>query len=151
MNSGSDYYYRARQYSASSGRFSSLDPIGFISTESNLYRSFANQPVLLIDPSGLANLSETVIVENRAGVAAVGGLIGGVGFIGCTTTNVLAGGEIDVSDFVIGFFGSIIAGAIIAPLLAVELTLGALLDPALGIAATSTICGLQGAANNAGL
>jgi len=27
LNSGSDYYYRARQYSASSGRFGSLDPI----------------------------------------------------------------------------------------------------------------------------
>ncbi len=47
------YHYRARMYSADSGRFVSRDPIGFNSTDTNIYRFVFNQPLVQLDPSGL--------------------------------------------------------------------------------------------------
>lgn len=54
------YYYRARYYDPSSGRFLSEDPLEF-GGEFNFYRYVENNPVLLIDPFGLSSL-----VFNRA-------------------------------------------------------------------------------------
>lgn len=48
-----DYYVRARTYEPSLGRWLSADPIGFFGGDFNLYRYVSNNPVLLIDPSGL--------------------------------------------------------------------------------------------------
>jgi len=47
------YFYRARYYDPQTGRFISEDPIGFDGGDVNVYRYSFNQPVLLIDPSGL--------------------------------------------------------------------------------------------------
>jgi len=47
------YYMRARYYDADTGRFISEDPIGFAGGDFNLYAYVQNNPVLLIDPSGL--------------------------------------------------------------------------------------------------
>jgi len=47
------YYYRARYYDASIGRFIEKDPIGFAGGDTNLYRYVANNPVNWTDPSGL--------------------------------------------------------------------------------------------------
>ena len=47
------YYYRARYYSPTFGRFISEDPIGFGGGDVNLYAYVANDPINLIDPSGL--------------------------------------------------------------------------------------------------
>ena len=47
------YYYRARWYDASTGRFLSEDPAGFGAGDANLYRYVANSPMTLTDPSGL--------------------------------------------------------------------------------------------------
>ena len=50
------YYYRARWYSPQTGSFISADPIGFSGQDTNFYRYVGNNPVLLIDPFGLAVL-----------------------------------------------------------------------------------------------
>ncbi len=48
------YYYRARYYDPSVGRFISKDPIEFMSGDYNFYRYVSNDPVNFVDPSGLA-------------------------------------------------------------------------------------------------
>ena len=59
-----DYYYRARYYDPSTGRFLTPDPIGFKGGDANLYRYVGNNPVLYVDPYG----------KNRFAIA-VGGLL----------------------------------------------------------------------------
>jgi RHS repeat-associated protein len=49
------YYYRARFYNATTGRFISQDPIGFNGGDVNLYRYVGNRPTGFGDPSGLAS------------------------------------------------------------------------------------------------
>jgi hypothetical protein len=49
----SSSYYRARYYDASTGRFSSEDPIGFKAKQINFYSYVSNNPVNLLDPMGL--------------------------------------------------------------------------------------------------
>ena len=51
------YYYRARWYDPSSGRFISQDPIGFSAGDANLYRYVGNAPGDGTDPSGLARIN----------------------------------------------------------------------------------------------
>jgi RHS repeat-associated protein len=46
------YYYRARWYDPSSGRFISQDPIGFSAGDVNLYRYVGNAPGDGVDPEG---------------------------------------------------------------------------------------------------
>ena len=46
------YYYRARYYDQTIGRFLSEDPIGFESRDPNLFKYVANNPIQSIDPSG---------------------------------------------------------------------------------------------------
>ena len=47
------YQYAARYYDASVGRFLSEDPSGFSAGDMNLYRYVGNDPVTLVNPSGL--------------------------------------------------------------------------------------------------
>ena len=49
------YYMRARYYDPVNGRFISEDPLGFDGGDVNLYVYSGNNPVLLVDPSGLIN------------------------------------------------------------------------------------------------
>ena len=46
------YYYRARSYTSTAGRFITQDPLGFRAGDQNLYRYTGNNGVGLIDPSG---------------------------------------------------------------------------------------------------
>jgi len=46
------YYYRARYYNPTFGRFISEDPAGFRSSDYNLYRYVAGSPTNATDPSG---------------------------------------------------------------------------------------------------
>jgi RHS repeat-associated protein len=48
------YYYRARYYDMSTGRFLSEDPIRFNSGQVNFYDYVANSPIINFDPTGLA-------------------------------------------------------------------------------------------------
>jgi RHS repeat-associated protein len=53
------YYYRARYYDPTTGRFASQDPLGFIGGP-NAYAYTVNDPILLIDPSGLYSWGQFV-------------------------------------------------------------------------------------------
>ena len=48
------FYYRARWYDASVGRFISEDPMGFGAGDANISRYVGNSPTNAVDPSGLA-------------------------------------------------------------------------------------------------
>jgi len=52
------YFYRARYYNPSAGRFISKDPIGFNGGDVTLYGCVQNNPVNLIDPLGLRPLND---------------------------------------------------------------------------------------------
>ena len=47
------FYYRARYYSPRMSRFVSEDPVGFLGGDVNLYAYVRNNPINLIDPTGL--------------------------------------------------------------------------------------------------
>jgi RHS repeat-associated protein len=50
------YYYRARYYDPSVGRFISEDPLGFEAGDPNFYAYVGNNPINANDPSGLAGI-----------------------------------------------------------------------------------------------
>jgi RHS repeat-associated protein len=52
------YFMRARHYSPALGRFQQQDPIRLAGGDYNMYRYVANDPVNMIDPSGLAVTSQ---------------------------------------------------------------------------------------------
>lgn len=51
-----EYNMRARHFAPNIGRIISPDPIGFVSTDANLYRYVKNQPLSETDPTGLIGL-----------------------------------------------------------------------------------------------
>ena len=56
------YFFRNRDYSPTLGRWVSLDPIGFIESEHDLYRYEGDQPATRLDPTGLF---EVIITEKH--------------------------------------------------------------------------------------
>jgi RHS repeat-associated protein len=66
------YYYRARYYDSTTGRFLSEDPIGFTGGDVNTYRYVQNSPVNFTDPVGLAT-----VINNSGSPVLVSGNPGG--------------------------------------------------------------------------
>ena len=58
---GTVYYYRNRFYDAGSGRFLSEDPLGFRSSESNLYQYVSSAPTMFTDATGRDRVADTFI------------------------------------------------------------------------------------------
>lgn len=52
------YFYRARYYDPTEGRFISRDPISFSGGDTNLYGYTKNNPINFIDPTGLKSISD---------------------------------------------------------------------------------------------
>jgi RHS repeat-associated protein len=77
------YYYRARYYDPSTGRFLSEDPIRYAGHAIDFYRYSLNNPANLIDPTGLAtvvnNTGAPIIVSGNPGQGhGTGGQVYGV-------------------------------------------------------------------------
>ena len=74
------YYYRARYYSSSMGRFISEDPLSFGGRQNNFYAYVAGNPISYRDPSGkliVEALVGFVAGAAWAGVGDIGGLLDG--------------------------------------------------------------------------
>jgi RHS repeat-associated protein len=67
------YYYRARYYDPSAGRFLSEDPLGF-KAGGNFYRYVRNRPTNLTDPTGLFELIGFSPVDAAQMTIAIGQL-----------------------------------------------------------------------------
>jgi RHS repeat-associated protein len=59
------YYYRARYYNPTTGRFLSEDPISFGGGDANLYRYVENSPTNFTDPLGQKTVRELQKLTNR--------------------------------------------------------------------------------------
>ena len=60
------FFYRARCYDPSLGRFISQDPLGFDSGDLNLYRYVGNHPLSAKDPTGTVSFIEKAILVGAA-------------------------------------------------------------------------------------
>ena len=65
------YYYRARYFDPTVGRFISEDPIGFNGGDANVYRYVFNSPLNYTDPSGNFAITGTIVVGGLFVVASV--------------------------------------------------------------------------------
>jgi RHS repeat-associated protein len=67
------WYYKARMYSPTLGRFLQIDPIGY-SDGMNAYAYVGGDPVNLIDPSGLAGENDPIVVTGHRGQCQAGSI-----------------------------------------------------------------------------
>ena len=59
-----DYEFRNRVHSPTLGRWLTNDPLGFAAGDVNTFRSFANNPITIVDPSGL-DISRSELVSEE--------------------------------------------------------------------------------------
>jgi RHS repeat-associated protein len=109
--------FGARDYDPEAGRWTAKDPIGFGGGDANLYGYVFNDPVNLIDPSGLFCLSGAF----REGfIGALSGAVGGA------ITGAIGGGLIGaIGGAAVGGLAGTIAGVIGSPSLIVGAGIGA--------------------------
>ncbi len=97
------YYYRARYYDPSIGRFLTEDPLGFGAGDVNFYAYVGNNPINANDPSGKVNAP-------GAAIGFFSGLVGGAvtGFAKneSVVEGVIGGGVGGVVGAVTGFFSN---------------------------------------------
>jgi RHS repeat-associated protein len=74
------YYYRNRYYQPQLQRFITEDPIEFLGGSPDLYAYVANNPMRLVDPSGLLTVSIGIKVSLGLGIGGGGGLAINFGF-----------------------------------------------------------------------
>ena len=129
------YYYRARWYDATAGRFLSQDPIGFAAGDANLYRYVGNSATNATDPSGL--WINTVIG------AGIGGVVGGA--IGVATGAWSGGWQGAISGGVSGVVSGAVTGGLAANL--VPLPVAGAIGGAAGGAVSSVTGQLIGGRN----
>ncbi|BAY22674.1 YD repeat-containing protein [Calothrix sp. NIES-2100] len=91
-------FMRSRYYETNTGKFTSIDPIGFLGGSSNLYAYVDNKPLGAIDPQG------TFLVPLAVGGAIIGGLVGAASY-GISTA--LTGGQFSAG----GLIGATVGGA----------------------------------------
>ena len=72
------YYYRARYYDPTVGRFLSEDPIGFVSGDFNFYRYVLNNPINFVDPFGF-EFNYYELLEDAGTDALLTGTASGLG------------------------------------------------------------------------
>ena len=63
------YFYRARYYHPTLGRFTSRDPLGYDAEDFNLYRYVRNNPLKYVDPSGFDGVSHKLSGEYNVRLA----------------------------------------------------------------------------------
>lgn len=101
-NFSQDYFFRARWWSSTSGRFTTQDPLRFGGDDTNMYRSFSNSVQNFRDPLGLLATIEFRILRS----AFVSQVSGGLGFAvganagtllgaGCVLLGALSGVHVD--------------------------------------------------------
>jgi RHS repeat-associated protein len=88
------YYYRARYYAPTTGRFISEDPMGFGAGDTNLYRYVNNSPTNYTDPTGM--------IGQIAGGAIFGGIAGGLYALA---------NDLETGKFGWNTFGNVVMGA----------------------------------------
>ncbi|HWN08496.1 MAG TPA: Ig-like domain-containing protein [Pyrinomonadaceae bacterium] len=134
-------YYRARWQDPQVGRFISEDPIGFLGRDVNVYGYVSNDPLRMIDPSGLRRRCHPLVGALLGGAfgagvgAGTGGILGG-----------LAAGTIGAvgGSFVIPGFGTIGGGAIgIGVGVNAGAAFGAAIGAGIGIAAGIDYCNTE--------
>jgi RHS repeat-associated protein len=101
------YYYRARYYDSTVGRFISEDPIGFGGGDTNLYRYVGNSPTNYTDPTGE--------IANAIAGAGFGALFGGLYAVA---------NDIETGNFGWGTFGRVAQGAVLGAAIGAVASIG---------------------------